>query len=38
VAAWIDQYRKFWSARLDALDKYLTKAQGKPAKKKRRSG
>ena len=23
VTAWVDQYRKFWTARLDALDKYL---------------
>ncbi len=34
VADWVEQYRQFWAARLDALDLYLTKLQV-PAKKEK---
>jgi DNA-binding transcriptional ArsR family regulator len=29
VSDWIEQYRKFWSARLDALEQYLNELQKK---------
>lgn len=32
VSEWIEQYRTFWTKKLDALDSFLTK--GAPAKKK----
>ncbi len=31
VSGWIDQYRKFWEDRLDALEVYLAELQAKPA-------
>jgi DNA-binding transcriptional ArsR family regulator len=35
VSDWIEQYRKFWNLKLDALENYLAKLQAK--KKKQRS-
>ena len=29
VSDWVDQYRKFWTARLDNLENYLTELQKK---------
>ena len=29
---WLDQYRQFWEQKLDRLDQYLRKLQGKPPK------
>jgi DNA-binding transcriptional ArsR family regulator len=29
VSDWVEQYRKFWKARLDALDSYLQQLQSK---------
>jgi DNA-binding transcriptional ArsR family regulator len=29
VSEWIEQYRKFWTAKLDALDTYLQELQSK---------
>jgi len=38
VSAWVEQYRQFWTERLDALEIYLTELQAKdiikPKKKK----
>jgi DNA-binding transcriptional ArsR family regulator len=34
VSGWVDQYREFWTARLDALEAYLNKE--KRSKKKRK--
>jgi DNA-binding transcriptional ArsR family regulator len=37
VSDWVEQYRKFWNAKLDALENYLNELQSKettPAKKK----
>lgn len=34
VSDWVERYRKFWSARFDALEKYLNEAQPKSKKKK----
>jgi DNA-binding transcriptional ArsR family regulator len=34
VSDWIEQYRKFWNAKLDALEDYLTELQSKSKKKK----
>lgn len=31
VQAWVDQYRQFWEAQFDSLDKYLQKTQKKKA-------
>jgi len=36
VADWVEQYRKFWSQKLDALETYLEELQSKPAKKTRK--
>ena len=36
VSKWIDQYRQFWDQRLDGLDDYLRKLQGKKRKKNAR--
>ena len=41
VSDWVEQYRKFWEARLDSLEDYLNKLQAKEkkhggAKKKRK--
>ena len=32
VADWIEQYRKFWNAKLDSLEEYLNKLQTKNKK------
>ncbi|MBX3415685.1 MAG: winged helix-turn-helix transcriptional regulator [Pirellulales bacterium] len=34
VAAWVEQYRRFWDERLDRLDEYLRELQVKPKKKR----
>ena len=34
VSDWVDQYRKFWNAKLDALDNYLKEQQSKNDSKK----
>ena len=37
VDAWLGQFRQFWSAHVDALERHLDRmAQAAPAKKKRR--
>lgn len=33
VSAWIEQYRKFWGTKLDALENYLGQMHSKPKKK-----
>ena len=33
ISDWVDQYRQFWSARLDALENYLSQIQAKDKKK-----
>lgn len=35
VDEWLDEYRRFWEARLDRLDAYLKKLQRKPAKRRK---
>lgn len=30
VSGWLDQYRKFWETKLDALESYLAELQAKP--------
>lgn len=35
VSAWIEQYRKFWNQKLDALEQYLQVIQKKDARAKR---
>ncbi len=37
VSTWVDQYRKFWTARLDALEAYLNKDAEQLSKKKKNS-
>jgi len=32
VSDWVEQYKKFWNARLDALEDYLTDIQSKKKK------
>jgi len=32
VSTWVEQYRKFWEEKLDALDNYLTALQAKEKK------
>jgi DNA-binding transcriptional ArsR family regulator len=32
VFDWVEQYKKFWNTKFDALEVYLTKLQAKPAK------
>jgi len=34
VSEWIDQYRKHWEDKFDALDQYLSKMQSKKTKRK----
>jgi DNA-binding transcriptional ArsR family regulator len=36
VSDWVEQYRKFWEARLDALDEYLIELQSKEKKRGRK--
>src|SRR5690348_12821925 len=33
ISDWVDQYRQFWTARLDALENYLNQMQTKDKKK-----
>lgn len=33
VSDWVEQYRKFWTAKLDSLEAYLDKIQSKPKTK-----
>jgi DNA-binding transcriptional ArsR family regulator len=33
VSSWVEQYRKFWEQKLDALEVYLAELQSKPHKK-----
>jgi DNA-binding transcriptional ArsR family regulator len=33
VSDWVDQYRKFWTAKLDALENYLNELQSKEKNK-----
>ena len=33
VSDWVEQYRKFWTARLDSLEEYLNEIQKKKNKK-----
>ena len=33
VNEWVEQYKKFWNSKLDALEIYLDKLQSKPSKK-----
>lgn len=35
VSAWVEQYRQFWTKKLDALEKFLD-ARSKPAKQSRK--
>ena len=34
VSAWVEQYKQFWNAKLDALENYLATIQAKPQVKK----
>jgi len=36
VSDWVEQYRKFWEEKLDALEEYLTKLQTKEKKHARK--
>jgi len=36
VSDWVDQYRKFWEERFDALEIYLNKLQNKNKKKSKK--
>jgi DNA-binding transcriptional ArsR family regulator len=36
VDEWLERYRQFWEERLDRLDDYLRKLQGKEEKKRRK--
>ena len=33
ISDWVEQYRKFWSARLDALETYLNESKKKKGKR-----
>lgn len=35
VADWVEQYRKFWNAKFDALENYLEELQAKPVTRKK---
>src|SRR5580704_1064036 len=35
VDEWLAEYRRFWEQRLDRLEDYLAKLQGKPARRKK---
>jgi DNA-binding transcriptional ArsR family regulator len=35
VSDWVDQYRQFWNAKFNSLDKYLTKVQSNNKSKKK---
>ena len=36
VSDWVEQYRRFWNAKLDALEDYLGELQGKRKRRKRK--
>jgi DNA-binding transcriptional ArsR family regulator len=36
VSSWVEQYSKFWNAKLDALEDYLNKLQAKEKTKKKK--
>lgn len=36
VSDWVEQYRKFWEEKFDALDTYLEKLQSKSKKKRKK--
>ena len=36
AAAWLEDYRKFWESRYEALDELLARMQAKPPKSKRK--
>jgi DNA-binding transcriptional ArsR family regulator len=41
VSDWVEQYRKFWTTKLDSLERYLEELQSKnkkPGKRKKRNG
>src|SRR4051812_33461608 len=38
VSGWVDQYRKFWTTKLDALELYLSELQRNKTRKKAPSG
>ena len=38
AADWVADYRRFWEERLDRLDDYLTKLQGKQKKEEKENG
>ena len=35
VAAWVDQYREFWTSKLNALEKFLDNTNRKPKRSKK---
>ena len=37
VDAWLEEYRRLWEQRLDRLEDYLAKLQGKPKPKRRKN-
>src|SRR5215467_15519309 len=37
VSGWVEQYRKFWTQKLDALEIYLDELQKRPAKKTKKN-
>ena len=37
VSGWVEQYRKFWTQKLDALEIYLDELQKKPERKTKKS-
>lgn len=37
VSHWVEQYRQFWNARLDAFEAYITELQAKQKPKKAKS-
>jgi DNA-binding transcriptional ArsR family regulator len=38
VSQWVEQYRQFWTAKLDALENYLKELQEKPTPKANKYG
>lgn len=38
VSNWVEQYKKFWNTRLDALEDYLNQLQSKNLPKKKKHG
>lgn len=38
VSDWVEQYRKFWNTKLDALETYLDQLQKQPQSKSRKHG